>query len=194
MSGQFDMFGPPPPEPPVDVFHGWGKDPELFDRLNSLIQWEQHQMPSGIRMPRLECLYSHRPLVYRYSGVSYTARSMPRELWDLTERVSKVAEVPFNAVFCNLYRTGSDSIGWHADDEPSLGPASLVVIASLSLGARRAFQMKHRDGHVVSWSLGEGDLLIMREGAQSAWTHQVPKRKGVFSPRINLTFRKVRSR
>ena len=48
----------------------------------------------------------------------------------------------FNSVLLNLYRDGRDSVSWHADNEPGLGQNP--VIASLSLGAMRRFQLKHR--------------------------------------------------
>ena len=48
----------------------------------------------------------------------------------------------FNSVLLNLYRDGRDSVSWHADNEPGLGRDP--VIASLSLGAVRRFQLKHR--------------------------------------------------
>jgi hypothetical protein len=50
----------------------------------------------------------------------------------------------YNAVLCNLYRNGNDSVGLHADAEPEMGP----VIASVSLGAGRVFRLKRKDGSV----------------------------------------------
>ena len=41
----------------------------------------------------------------------------------------------------NLYRNEKDSNGWHADNEKELGRDP--VIASLSLGEERNFQIKH---------------------------------------------------
>ena len=48
----------------------------------------------------------------------------------------------FNSVLLNLYRDGRDSVSWHADNEPGLGRNP--IIASISLGATRRFQMRHR--------------------------------------------------
>lgn len=96
----------------------------------------------------------------------------------------------------NLYRDGKDSVAWHADDEPELGDAP--VIASLSLGATRDFQMRHRNAGcnglpVLKLPLASGSLLIMRGPTQKYWLHQVPKRLGRSAPgpRINLTFRRI---
>lgn len=41
----------------------------------------------------------------------------------------------------NLYRNEKDSNGWHADNEKELGRNP--IIASLSLGEERTFQLKH---------------------------------------------------
>ena len=49
---------------------------------------------------------------------------------------------PFNSVLCNLYRDGRDTMGMHSDSEPELGPEPSV--ASLSLGARAQFCLRHR--------------------------------------------------
>ena len=94
----------------------------------------------------------------------------------------------FNSCLANLYRDGSDSMGYHSDDEPELGPRP--TIASISLGARRNFALRHRVSRQRwTWSLGEGDLLVMRAEAQSDYAHAVPKTAKPVGPRMNLTFR-----
>jgi alkylated DNA repair dioxygenase AlkB len=175
----------------------------LFDSLAESLAWEQRSITrfdQTVPMPRMECWLSVRPgAVYTYSGVRYEAQDLGRfsEPLMMNELVSaasrKAGHYGFNAVFANLYRTGQDSIGWHADDEPVLGPTRDVVIASLSLGARRRFVMKRRDdpNNRHEWSLGEGDLLIMGPGCQSDWLHSVPKTAKPVGPRLNLTFRRV---
>lgn len=54
---------------------------------------------------------------------------------------SGLPELGYNAVLCNLYRDGNDSVGLHADAEPERGS----VIASVSLGAERLFRLKRKD-------------------------------------------------
>ena len=67
----------------------------------------------------------------------------------------------FNSCLANLYRDGTDSMGFHSDDEPELGPEP--TIASISLGARRRFVLRHRATRERwTWELGAGDLLVMR--------------------------------
>lgn len=82
-------------------------------------------------------------------------------------------------------------MGWHADDEPEIDANQ--AIASLSIGASRTFQFRHRqtrERHDLE--LGDGDLLVMAPGCQQAWLHAVPVRKKVTTTRINLTFRVFR--
>jgi alkylated DNA repair dioxygenase AlkB len=94
-------------------------------------------------------------------------------------------------VLCNLYRDGTDGVDWHADDEPEFGP--MPVIASLSLGATRRFDLRRVDDHSikVELDLHHGDLVIMSGTTQTLWRHRVPKTKKLVGERINLTFRNV---
>jgi len=62
----------------------------------------------------------------------------------------------------------------------------------LSLGAARKFEMQHKQSKErFKIILEPGSLLIMLEGSQFFWRHQLPKDKKVKEPRINLTFRKI---
>jgi 2OG-Fe(II) oxygenase superfamily len=101
--------------------------------------------------------------------------------------------VDFNSCLANLYRDGSDSMGFHSDDEPELGPEP--IIASISLGARRRFVLRHRVSRERwSWNLGAGDLLVMRNESQRDYAHAVPKTSRRIGPRMNLTFRQFHIR
>jgi alkylated DNA repair dioxygenase AlkB len=83
-------------------------------------------------------------------------------------------------------------MGWHRDDERELGAEP--VIASLSLGAARFFDLRHRDYRnnrlpVQRFELCSGDLIVMRGTTQQHWQHRVPKQLRVDEPRLNLSFR-----
>ncbi|KAM0329854.1 hypothetical protein ACHAQA_004019 [Verticillium albo-atrum] len=114
----------------------------------------------------------------------------------------------FNFCLVNYYASGADSIAFHSDDERFLGPDP--AIASLSLGARRDFLLKHKPvppgpglppGDVkptpsptLKFPLGPGDMLLMRGATQGNWLHSVPKRSGKGAEdggRINITFRRA---
>jgi alkylated DNA repair dioxygenase AlkB len=112
----------------------------------------------------------------------------------LRQRLEVALGVTFNSVLANLYRDGADSMGWHSDDEASLGPQP--VIASLSLGATRRFVLRHRrrrDLQTLTLSLEHGSLLVMAGETQRHWHHAVPKTRQPVGARINLTFRHVPS-
>ena len=79
-------------------------------------------------------------------------------------------------------------MGWHSDDEKTLGKNN--TIASLSFGAERKFSFKHKQTkQTVSLVLEHGSLLIMKDVTQSNWLHSLPKSNKIMQPRINLTFR-----
>ncbi|MCF8410754.1 MAG: alpha-ketoglutarate-dependent dioxygenase AlkB, partial [Crocinitomicaceae bacterium] len=66
------------------------------------------------------------------------------------------------------------------------------LIASVSLGAERIFEMQHiHSKKRIKLNLEHGSLLFMLQGSQRFWKHQLPKDKSVHLPRINLTFRKI---
>lgn len=90
----------------------------------------------------------------------------------------------------NLYRSGNDKIGFHRDDEAE--EEGKNTVASLSFGATRKFIIKHRKlKHTEKeFYLCHGSLIAMRGDTQINWLHSVPADINVYSPRVNLTFRK----
>jgi alkylated DNA repair dioxygenase AlkB len=111
-------------------------------------------------------------------------------LREIKARCEDFAQAPFNSVLLNYYRNGQDSMGWHQDNEPELG--AHPVIASVSFGATRRFQLRHkkrRDLDTITLELAPGSLLLMRGTTQHYWKHQVPKTTQSIGARINLTFR-----
>ena len=169
----------------------------LFKKLEATIAWSQHRVRIFGRdypCPRLSAWYGDASATYRYSGQTLEPKCWTAELLDLKNRVSEHCAAELNSVLLNLYRDGSDGMGWHSDDEPELGPEPLI--ASISAGETRKFRMRHRkrkDLPARSWSLTPGSLFIMRGPTQRYWQHEVPKTKRVIHPRINLTFRMVRA-
>lgn len=202
---QVSLFGPSPPSRHVLAGGGWfvhhpgwlgHVDPAaLFTRLREELPWEQ-RMWDQIPMPRLETLCGEPGLSYAYSGRNaYETNGWHPGIQTLAERLSAEQDVVFNAAFCNLYRDGSDSIGWHADDERNLGPdwPNDVRIASVSLGATRRFRLRPIwvDAPAVTLELAAGDLLVMGGPLQRDWKHCIPKTARPVGERINLTFRVV---
>jgi alkylated DNA repair dioxygenase AlkB len=166
-----------------------------FSKLLDLVAWKQHVIRicgREINSPRLSAWYGDPGAHYRYSGLSLEPCAWLPIILELKTRTEAAFDASFNSVLLNLYRDGSDSMGWHSDDEPELGERP--VIASLSLGATRRFRLRHRrrkDLAPVAIDVESGSLLIMAGDTQRFWKHQVPKTKRATGPRINLTFRSI---
>ena len=163
----------------------------------NLIHWQQKSIKIFNRIipePRLNAWYGDEEAVYTYSGlVNYPLPWIPL-LLELKHHVEQITQTPFNSVLLNRYRNGADSMGWHSDDEPELGINP--VIASLSFGATRQFQFKHRKNKqlpIHRLLLTPGSLLVMRGETQKYWKHCLPKVRQSESvgERINLTFRYI---
>ena len=114
-----------------------------------------------------------------------------RICWRSKAVAEALARTSFNSVLLNFYRDGKDSMGWHSDDETELG--NEPVIASISLGAARRFQMRHKHDKSlrVTIELTHGSCLVMTGAMQTHWQHQVPKTARQVGGRINLTFRRI---
>lgn len=158
------------------------------------VPWGRHRIRlfgRDVDSPRLSCWIGDADAMYTYSGARFEPMPWSAELAGLREAVGEACGIAFNSVLCNLYRTGSDYMGWHSDDEPELGPEP--VIASLSLGAPRRFLFRLKKDHSVKHELllEHGSLLIMRGHTQRDWQHSLPKTAKPVGERINLTFRRI---
>jgi alkylated DNA repair dioxygenase AlkB len=173
----------------------WERDADrLLEDLAGSIAWRQEIatiMGRRVPIPRLTAW--HGETGYVYSGIAMKPAAWTPPLLELKRCAEAHAGQAFNSVLLNLYRDGRDSVGWHADNEPGLGHNP--VIASLSLGATRRFQLKHRTRvERVAIDLNHGSCLIMAGATQHHWLHQLPKTARPVGPRINLTFRRMATR
>jgi alkylated DNA repair dioxygenase AlkB len=166
---------------------------EAFDALVEQTPWKQDEIRMygrHIPVPRLTAWHGDPGASYSYSGIDNDPSPWTPPLLAIRERLGRQMGISFNSCLLNRYRNGQDSLSWHADDEPELG--SLPVIASVSLGVRRTFQLQHRvDGEMISIGLDHGSLLVMSGLTQSYWKHQIPKERSVSGERLNLTFRVI---
>lgn len=191
----FDLFDDTP-APDVTWHPSWlapGAAAEALARIIAEADWRQERIrtPGGwVDQPRLTAWQGDEGAVYIYSGIQNIPQPWTRQVAELRDAISALCSVRFNSVLLNRYRTGTDSMGWHADHEPELGPEP--VIASLSLGATRRFDLRHNaTGVVRSFQLTSGSLLVMQGKTQAQWRHRVPKEPAVSGERVNLTFRVV---
>ncbi|AMV32175.1 2OG-Fe(II) oxygenase superfamily protein [Pirellula sp. SH-Sr6A] len=170
-----------------DLFLDASEADRYFEILRDRCQWEQKPGVFGYMQPRLISSYGDSGLSYRYSGRDYAALPWFPELVELKQKVESVLGT-YNYCLLNRYRNGSDSMGWHADDEPEMGN----TIGSLSLGATRKFRIRHNQSRETrTFLVGNGTLIIMTGSMQQYWQHEVPKTKQPVGERINLTFRQV---
>jgi hypothetical protein len=164
---------------------------ELADRyfieLRDKCVWEQKPGVFGHMQPRLTASYGNEGVTYRYSGTINVALPWTPTLLEIKEKIEAV-QGRYNYCLLNRYRSGQDSMGMHADNEPEMGN----VIGSLSLGATRTFRIKHnKTKETMSFPVGHGTLIIMAGTMQQFWKHEIPKTKERVGERINLTFRQI---
>lgn len=165
---------------------------DLQQRWTDELHWVQSKIKlfgKQRAIPRLNAWYGEKP--YSYSGVNFTAKAWTPELLDIKQRIEALTQSQFNSVLANCYRDGQDCMGWHSDDEKSLGENPLI--ASVSLGATRRFLIRNKsnktDKHELT--LEHGSLLLMLGTTQTDWQHSIPRTKKCQDERINLTFRTI---
>jgi alkylated DNA repair dioxygenase AlkB len=145
---------------------GWLEPAEagrLLDLLRVETPWEDHAVTivgREVPVPRRVAFYG--PFPYAYSGIVHPARPLPAVVAVLRDRIESVSGHPFNTVLMNLYRSGSDSVSWHSDDDYPHG--GHPAVASLSLGETRRFRIAHK-------------------------RHALPKSPKALGVRVNMTFR-----
>jgi len=173
-------------------------DPAIANRwMNELLEhapWEQKDITMFGRrhpLPRLTAWYGDPGKTYAYSGITNQPHPWSGAVAEIREAVEAATSASFNSVLLNLYRSGSDTVSWHADDEVELGPAPLI--ASVSLGTVRRFVLRRRDDkdQRLPIDLEHGSLLVMAGDTQRLCEHSLPKTSRPVGPRVNLTFRKI---
>jgi alkylated DNA repair dioxygenase AlkB len=174
----------------------WLSEQEADEALTSLrreLDWEQREIVLfGRRILQPRLIAWAGDLAYRYSGQTIEPRAFTPAARELLLRAGERAGVPFNHVLVNRYRSGEDSMGLHADDEPELGPDPLVAIVSLGTSRRMIIKPRRkRDQERHDLQLGHGALLVMGGTCQRHYLHGIPRQAGVMGERISLTFRRL---
>ena len=165
---------------------------KIFQDLVAEIPWQQDEIKvfNNIHpQPRLTALFGNEGKPYSYSNIKMQPHHWTFSLQKIKSLVENETNCNFTTVLLNYYRNGKDSNGWHADNEKELG--TNPIIASLSFGAERVFQMKHNSIADLKQNiiLENGSLLLMKGTTQHFWKHQIPKTAKPIGARINLTFR-----
>lgn len=164
----------------------------VAQELRCTLAWQQKPIVifgREVLQPRLTAWYGDADCSYVYSGKRNEPLAWTPLLNELREAVQTLTGARFNSVLANCYRDGQDSMGWHSDDEPELGPEP--VIASLSFGATRRFCLQHRKHkhQRLELQLQDGDLLLMAGATQAHYRHALPKTARPCGERLNFTFR-----
>jgi len=167
---------------------------DIYNELLHSTPWQQDNIKvfgKEFAQPRLTALYGNDGKPYAYSNITMQPNPWSLLLQKIKSQVESVVETQFTTVLLNYYRDGRDSNGWHADNEKELGQNP--VIASLSFGCERVFQLKHNTIPTLKKNilLENGSLLIMKGTTQHFWKHQIPKTNKPIGGRINLTFRVI---
>jgi alkylated DNA repair dioxygenase AlkB len=169
----------------------------IYEQLQRELAFEQREIVLyGRRILQPRLIAWAGDLGYRYSGQTLEPRAWTPTLLMLRARVCATLNAPdqlgFNHVLVNLYRSGDDSMGFHADNEPELGDDPIV--ATLSLGATRRFVVKARaksSSERRELALTDGTLLTMSGPCQRLYLHGVPRAALVQQPRMSLTWRRL---
>ena len=167
---------------------------ELREALQKNIHWTQEPvilMGRKMMQPRLTAWYGDEGKLYRYTGITMHPHAWTKELLLIKERIEETSGQRFNSALLNFYRNGNDSVGWHRDNEKSLGVNP--VIGSVSFGAARYFQVRHyQQKHIkTKVLLTPGSFLLMKGETQHNWLHSIQKEPKITGGRINITFRTI---
>ena len=163
----------------VEVHPGWLAGANaLFGRLADAVPWQTHYrwlFRQRFLEPRLTAEYR------RLTDVPHPA------LVTAAEALSRHYGVRYDNLWLNLYRSGTDSTGWHRDRFSCRRPGCIVPV--LTLGATRRFLLKPRaGGPSVAFRPSAGDLVVMGGRCQDEWVHSVPKAPDTLGARISINF------
>ena len=177
------------------AFFDFDQANELFSKLIQEVSWQQDDITVYGKIhaqPRLTALYGNEGKPYGYSNIVMQPHNWSPLIMFIKTEIEIICQENFTTVLLNNYRNGKDSNGWHADNEKELGRNP--IIASVSFGAARVFQMKHNTIKDLKQNitLEHGSLLIMKGTTQHFWKHQIPKTAKPINERINLTFRIIK--
>lgn len=166
---------------------------EFLRILTEEIPWKHDEVVifgKVIQTRRKVAWYADHNKSYTYSGRMKVGLSWTPTLLSIKTAIEQKLKTSFNGCLLNYYHDGDDGASWHADDEKSIQVNS--HIASISFGATRKFEFKHKQTQEkISLLLEPGSLLVMQGTTQTHWIHQLPKSKKIKVPRLNLTFRQM---
>jgi alkylated DNA repair dioxygenase AlkB len=164
----------------------------LLQKFITELPWEQRLVlmyGKEVITPRLTVWYGDPEADYSVRGTGAHPLPWTDELFMIKEKVDALAGVSFNTVLMNYYRNGNDSVAWHTDNDGV--PGRNRIVASVSLGQPRVFDIRDKTDHSRKYSLllEDGSYLLMKGDFQDQWQHRIAKSSKPLNPRVNLTFR-----
>ena len=130
---------------------------------------------------------------YRYNGGKHDAKAMPAPITDLLNAVRAQCSQPdacLNSCLITRYKSGTDHIPPHRDDEPVFDPQSEIV--TVSIGAQRDMEFSDNSGvNSQTLSLENNSVLVSSRFAQDFWVHGIKKCDDPCEERISFTFRNI---
>ncbi len=193
---------------------------DLYEVLLNSLSWQSDvvRLFGKTHVTRRQIVWmGDEGLSYRYAGHTHIAMGWHPAVFHVKQLIEDriyqlkfdtdaiVKDVPpyFNACLLNFYPSGSEGMGYHADDEKELGDQPLI--AALSLGATRKMLFKHTSNNTnltqndvaaskktldkVELYLTSGQVIVMAGTTQQYWKHSITKTTTVSEGRISLTFR-----
>ena len=144
----------------VDLLPGWVSGDDLLERLLQDVPWRAERRPMYDRVvdvPRLLCHYGEG------DPLPHPALEAVRDA--LNARYEPELGEPLVSAGLCLYRDGADSVAWHGDTI-GRGRTSDTVVAIVSLGSPREFQLRPRGGGAVARAIAGSDLTGARQTVQ----------------------------
>ncbi len=168
----------------IDHGPGWlSGHSVLFEALRDAVPWQATKRMMYERLVEVPRLFAMLP------DADDPAGTWPHPiLYHVAAALECRYGIPFDRLSMALYRDGNDSVAMHGD-RVMRDMADDTIMATLSVGERRRFLMKPKEGGPsIAFTLGWGDLIVMGGATQRTWLHGVPKvaRAG---PRMAIMFR-----
>jgi alkylated DNA repair dioxygenase AlkB len=131
---------------------------------------------------------------------TYVSQPSHRLIEDIKSSINEIS-VELEGCFLNHYLTGTDALGWHADDDPAIDHSRPIAVVSLYPSEKsrgRVIGVREKPyvdgGKVVKppitlIELAPGSLLLMHPGMQATHLHYIPRASFVADARMSLTYR-----
>lgn len=163
-----------------------------LEQFIKTVPWQQRSVlmyGKEVVTPRLTAWFGDIDADYSASGSGAAPLPWTDDMLLIRAKVEAQSGFSFNTVLLNYYRDGNDSVSWH-DDQDNI-PGRNQIVASVSFGQERMFDIREKKNHAVKYSipLPNGSYLLMKGHFQDNWQHRIAKSAKHMKPRVSLTFR-----